>query len=85
MIGALLGRFKGLLIGIAAALLALLTFYERGKAKGKEVEQKKSTQRDLDEARQHAETVRENSIVQAEVNRLPDSDLDERLRKWTRD
>jgi uncharacterized membrane-anchored protein YhcB (DUF1043 family) len=73
-------------IAAALGLLgALVTAYLKGHSAGKAVEQKKATERDLTEAKQHAETIRETVDVQAEISRVPDSYLDERLRKWTRD
>jgi hypothetical protein len=85
MFAAIWARGAKLLIALATALLALAAFYLKGRAAGKAVEQKKAVVRDLTEAKQHAETIRETSNVQAEVSRLPDSDVRERLRKFTRD
>lgn len=85
MLSALWSRFYQWIIGASLALAAIAAIYLRGKSSGKQVEQKKATQRDLTEAKQHAETIRENSIVQAEISRLPADDVRERLRKFTRD
>jgi hypothetical protein len=86
MFEAIWARGAKWLIAAATFLLALAAFYLEGRSKGKQVEQKKATERDLTEAKQHAETIRETSNVHAEVSRLPDSDVTQRLRdKWTRD
>lgn len=85
MFEAIWARGAKWLIAAATCLLALAAFYLKGRSAGKAVEQKKATQRDLTEAKQHAATIRETSNVQAEVSRLPDSDVRERLRKFTRD
>lgn len=86
MIGSIWARFSGWLIGAGAALLMFVTIYARGRSTGKAIEQQKATQRDLTEAQEQAKTIRETTNVQTEVNRLPVSDLDQRLRdKWTRD
>lgn len=82
----LLARFKGVLLWVAGALVAAAAFYFKGRNAGKQVEQKKATERDLTEAKQHAETIRETSDVQVEVTRLPDDAVRDRLRdKWARD
>jgi len=78
-------RFYGWILGAVGVIVAVAGVYFRGRAAGKAVEQKKVTQRDLTEAQKHAETIRETADVQAEVSRLPDSDVRERLQKWTRD
>lgn len=86
VLAALCGRFYGWILGALGLLAALATVYRKGITAGKAVEQKKATERDLTEAKQHAETIRETSNAQAEVSRLPDSDVRQRLRdKWTRD
>jgi hypothetical protein len=67
-------------------LAAVAGVYLKGRSAGKQVEQKKATQRDLTEAKEHAETIRETVDVQAKVVRLPVGDVRERLQKrWTRD
>lgn len=86
MIAAFWARFSKWIIGAVVALAAVAAIYLRGRSAGKEVEQKKAVERDLTEAKEHAETIRETSDVQAEVSRLPASDIRERLRsKWQRD
>jgi alkylation response protein AidB-like acyl-CoA dehydrogenase len=86
MFAAIWARGAKWLIALATALLALAAFYLKGRAAGKAVEQKKATQRDLTEAKAHAETIRETSDVEAKIIRLPDSAVRQRLRdKWQRD
>jgi hypothetical protein len=86
MIAALWSRFSGWIVTAIAALAAIAAVYFKGRSAGKAVEQKKAVERDLAEAKQHAETIRETSNAQAEVSRLPDSAVRERLRdKWQRD
>jgi hypothetical protein len=86
MIATLWARFYGWVLAAAGVLAALGTFYFKGRSAGKAVEQKKAVERDLVEAKQHADTIRETSNVQAEVSRLPDSDVTQRLRDhWSRD
>lgn len=86
IIAALWSRFYGWVIGAGAALLMFAAIYARGRSSGKAIEQKKATQRDLTEARAHAETIREAANVQSEVTRLPADDVHQRLRdKWSRD
>jgi hypothetical protein len=66
---------------IGGALLLLggvLALFLKGKSVGKKQEQQK-------QAEAQAETVKEVQDVQNEVARLPDSAIDERLSKWTRD
>lgn len=82
---ALWSRFYGWILGALAIIASFAAIYLRGRSAGKAVERKKATQRDLSEAQHRAETIRETVNVEAEVNRLPDGDLDERLRQWTRD
>jgi uncharacterized membrane-anchored protein YhcB (DUF1043 family) len=79
-------RFWRWIVTAIAVLVAIAAIYFRGRSSGKEVEQKKATERDLTEAKKYAETIRETSDAQAEVSRLPDSDVRQRLRdKWQRD
>jgi hypothetical protein len=85
MIPSLWSRFSGWVITALGVIAAFAAVYFKGLGAGKAVEQKKATQRDLHEAQQHAETIRETVDVQAEVSRLPDSDVRERLRQFTRD
>jgi uncharacterized membrane-anchored protein YhcB (DUF1043 family) len=85
MFAALWTRFSGWIITALGVIAAAVAIYFKGRSAGKSVEQTKAVQRDLTEAKQHAETIRETVDVQTEVSRLPDSALDERLRKWTRD
>jgi uncharacterized membrane-anchored protein YhcB (DUF1043 family) len=85
MIASLWSRFYGWVITALGVIAALAAVYFKGRSAGKAVEQTKSVQRDLTEAKQHAETIRETVDVQAEVSRLPDSDVRERLRQFTRD
>jgi stringent starvation protein B len=85
MIAAIWARFYRWIVGAAVALLTVAAIYSKGRSAGKAIEQQKATQRDLTEAKEHAATIRETSEVQAEVARLPDSDVRERLRKFTRD
>jgi hypothetical protein len=86
MIASLWARFYGYILGALAALGAFLAIYFKGRSAGKQVEQKKATQRDLTEAKEHAETIRETVDVESKVIRLPIGDARERLSKrWTRD
>jgi stringent starvation protein B len=86
MIAALWTRFYGWIVGAGAALLMVAAIYARGRSVGKAIEQQKATKRDLTDAQEQAKTIHEATNVQAEVSRLPVSDLDQRLRdKWTRD
>ena len=84
-LAALWGRFYGWVIGAVGLLAAIAAVYFKGRSTGKKIEQQKATQRDVDEAKEHAEVIRETANIDAEVSRLPASDLDDRLRKWTRD
>lgn len=85
MITALWSKFSKWIIGALGIVAAVVAVYLRGRSAGKAVEQKKATQRDLEAAQKHAETIRETIDVETEVSRLPDSDVRERLSKWTRD
>jgi uncharacterized membrane-anchored protein YhcB (DUF1043 family) len=85
MFATLWARFSQWIIGVLILLAGVAAVYFKGRTAGKAVEQKKATERDLTEAKQHAETIRETVDVQAEVSRLPDSDVRQRLRKFTRD
>lgn len=86
MIASLWAKFYGRILGALAVVGMIAGIYFRGRSAGKEVEQKKAVQRDLTEAREHAETIRETSNVEAEISRLPDDAVRERLRqKWQRD
>mgnify|MGYP000849663147 FL=1 len=86
MIASLWSRFSGWIIGALGVMAAVAGIYVRGRSAGKQVEQRKATERDLDAAREHAEIIRETSNAQAEIDRLPDSDVRQRLRdKWQRD
>jgi hypothetical protein len=86
MIAAVWGRFYGWILGALAALATLIGIYLKGRSAGKQVEQKKATQRDLTEAKEHAETIRETVDVESKVVRMPTGDVRERLRsKWQRD
>jgi uncharacterized protein YhaN len=83
---ALWSRFSGWIVTAIAALAAIAAVYLKGRSAGKAVEQKKAVERDLVEAQHHADTILETSNVQAEVSRLPDSDVQQRLRDhWSRD
>jgi hypothetical protein len=85
MIAALWGRFYAYILGAVAAIATILGIYFKGRSAGKAVEQKKATQRDLTEAKEHAETIRETADVESNIIRLPDPAVRERLRKFTRD
>jgi stringent starvation protein B len=85
MIATLWARFAKWIIGAAAALAAVLAIYFKGRSAGKQVEQEKATKRDVEEAKEHAQTIREVSDVQSNVVRLPSADVRERLRKYQRD
>jgi uncharacterized membrane-anchored protein YhcB (DUF1043 family) len=85
MIAALWARFYGWFLGALAVLAAVAGVYLKGRSAGKQVEQKKATQRDLTEAKEHAETIRETVDVESNIIRMPDSAVRERLRKYTRD
>jgi hypothetical protein len=85
MITGLWGRFSTWILGALAVLAAVAGIYLKGRSAGKQGEQKKATARELEQERAKAETIREVHDVQTEVARLPDSDLDDRLRRWTRD
>lgn len=86
MISSLWSRFYGWIIGALGLIAALAAVYFRGRSAGKAVEQKKATQRDLEDAQQHAETIRETIDVETEISRLPDSDVRKRLSdSWARD
>jgi uncharacterized membrane-anchored protein YhcB (DUF1043 family) len=64
MIAALWARFYGWFLGALAVLAAVVGVYLKGRSAGKQVEQKKATQRDLTEAKEHAETIRETVDVE---------------------
>lgn len=85
MIAALWSRFYGYVIAVLAAIAAFAAIYFKGRSAGKQVEQKKATQRDLTEAKEHAETIRETVDVESNIIRMPDPVVRERLRKYTRD
>lgn len=86
MFSSLWSRFSRVIIAGLAALAAVAAIYFKGRSAGKKVEQEKATQRDVAEAKAHAETIREVSDAQANVVRMPDSAVHQRLRdKWTRD
>jgi stringent starvation protein B len=85
MIAGIWAKFSKWIIGAAAALAAVLAIYFKGRSAGKQVEQEKATKRDVEEAKEHAQTVREATDVQTNVIRMPDSAVREQLRrKWTR-
>jgi hypothetical protein len=85
MIAALWARFYGWILGAVAVLAAIAGVYFKGRSAGKAVEQKKATQRDLTEAKEHAEVIRETVDVESNIIRLPDPAVRERLRRFTRD
>jgi hypothetical protein len=85
MIAALWARFYGWILGAVAVLAAVAGVYLKGRSAGKAVEQKKATARDLTEAKEHAEVIRETVDVESKIVRLPVGDVRERLRKYTRD
>jgi hypothetical protein len=85
VIAALWSRFYGYVIAVLAAIAAFAAIYFKGRSAGKQVEQKKATQRDLTEAKEHAETIRETVDVESNIIRMPDPVVRERLRKYTRD
>lgn len=86
MIASLWARFYAWILGAVAVLATIATVYFKGRSAGKQVEQKKATQRDLTEAKEHAETIRETVDVESKIIRLPVGDVRERLRnKWQRD
>lgn len=84
MISSLWSRFSTWIIGTLGIIAAVAAVYLRGRSAGKSVEQKKATQRDVEEAKAHAEVIRETSKIDSDVARLPDDALRERMRKWTR-
>jgi uncharacterized membrane protein YdjX (TVP38/TMEM64 family) len=85
MIAAIWGRFSAWIIGALGVIAAVVTVYLRGRSAGKEVVRKEVQKRDVEEAKEHAETIREVANAQSNVVRLPDSDVREQLRsKWTR-
>lgn len=82
---ALFLRFKGWILGALGALAAVAAIYFKGRSAGRKVEQEKVSKRDIAEAKQHAETIREVSNAQSNVVRLPDGAVRQQLRdKWTR-
>jgi uncharacterized membrane-anchored protein YhcB (DUF1043 family) len=85
MIANLWARFSTWIIAALGIIAAVVTVYLRGRSAGKQVEQEKTAKRDLEEAKEHAETIREVSDVQSNVIRMPSSDVRDRLRKYTRD
>lgn len=86
MIAALWGRFSTWILGAIAVLAAVTGIYLRGRSAGKEVEQQKATQRDLDAERAKATTIQEAHDVQTEISQLPASDVRQRLQdRWSRD
>jgi hypothetical protein len=86
MTAALLPHLYGYIIALVGAIAAAATVYFKGRSAGKAAEQKKSVERDLVDAQHHAETIRETSDVQAEVTRLPDATVQQRLRdEFSRD
>jgi hypothetical protein len=56
-------RFYKWILGAVAVLAAVASVYFKGRSAGKQVEQKKATQRDLTEAKEHAETIRETAML----------------------
>lgn len=79
-------KFYGWILGAIAVLAGVVGVYLRGRSAGKAVEQKKATERDITEAKEHAETIRETVDVESKVVRMPIGDARERLRsKWMRD
>lgn len=85
MIAGLWTRFSTWILGALAVLATVAGIYLRGRSAGKQVEQKRATERQLEQERARAETINEVHDVQTEVARLPDADVRQRLRKWTRD
>jgi stringent starvation protein B len=86
VIAGLWARFSTWIVGVAIALAGVAAVYLKGRSTGKQVEQERAAKRDVAEAKEHAEKIREASNVQATVTRLPDTDVHERLRrKWRRD
>lgn len=84
MISALLSRFWKQLAIAGTFLLGALALYFRGKKAGEEKVNEQVQKRDVEEAKQHAETIREVADAQSNVIRMSDRQLDERLRKWAR-
>lgn len=80
MIAALWSRFYGWALGALAVLATVAGIYLRGRSAGKQVEQKKATEKQLEQERARAETIQEVHDVQAKNARLPDDAVHERLR-----
>lgn len=86
MIAALWAKSSRLILTVLAAIAAVAAIYFRGRSAGKKVEQKKAIERDLNEAKEHAEVIREVSEVQANVVKMPQSEVRNKLaEKWQRD
>lgn len=85
MIAAYLLKFRTWIIGALGVIAAVAAVYFKGRSAGKEVVREEVAKRDVVEAQEHAETVREVANAQSNVIRLPDSAVRERLReRWTR-
>jgi gas vesicle protein len=86
MIASLWSRFYGWLLGALAVIGGVLAIYLRGRSSGKKREQEKITKRDLDTERERAQRIQEATNVSNDVNRLPASAVEQRLRdEWSRD
>lgn len=71
---------------IVGAILAVLGIYLKGRSAGKKAEQQKQVKSELEVEKVKNETLTKASDVAAEVNALPASDVQQRLRdKYTRD
>lgn len=86
MFASLWGRLSSWIVGALGLLAAIAAVYLKGRAAGKQVEQRKVTERHLVEERAKAATVQEVHDVQTDVSLLPTADVRQRLQdKWTRD
>lgn len=85
MIAAIWARFSKWIIAAGGLLLSFVAFYWRGRKAGKQAAEKEVQKRDAEEAKAHAETIREVADAQSNVVRLPDDAVRERLsERWTR-
>ena len=78
-------RLYGWIAGGVVFLLGALALYLKGRSAGKEVVREEVQKRDVEEAKQHAETIREVADAQSNVIRLDGDAVRKRLsERWTR-
>ncbi len=74
------------LAGAGAIIAAIVGMFFKGRSEGKKAEKAKQAETDLRVERQRNETNKQANEVREDIGRLPDDDVQQRLRdKYSRD